>query len=153
MLRQLWVEPNQSLASDGHFRVGVGVGGFYLDAQTWTALALGEDPRDARYEPALRSRATTARQHRRLGAVHNIVASTNRTLEARESMAEAAKEWSPAFLAIGDVRAQTATTPNRQISKRVWWHPIRDRESHRLGDGARWAATGWFVLNSLVPAA
>jgi hypothetical protein len=155
MLRQLWVEPSQSLASDGHFRVGVGVGGFYLDAQTWTSLALGEDPRDARYEPALRSAEQRLRVNTgRLGAVHNIVGfDESDDSKPEKAWAEGSEGMVAAFLAIGDV-----ASANRYHAETARYQSESGGIPYATENRIGWAtapsvaATGWFVLNSLVPA-
>lgn len=152
MLRQLWVEPNQSLASDGHFRVGVGVGGIYLDAQTWTWLALGEDPRDARFETALRSAEQRLRVNTgRLGAVQNIVGfDESDDSKPQKVWAEGSEGMVAALLAISD-----EASANRYHAETARYQSESGGIPYATDNPTGWtgapsvAATGWYLLNSL----
>ena len=139
MLPSVVGRPDQSLASNGHFRVGIGAGGIYLDAQTWTSLALGEDLRDARFELALPiGGAAAARQHRSPWRSSKISsASTNPTTRSRRKCGpRAAKEWSPRCWPSATRRARTAITPRPPDIKASLAASRIDREPHRLDNGA-----------------
>jgi len=152
MLRQLWVEPSQSLASDGHFRVGVGVGGLYLDAQTWTSLALGEDPREARFKPALRSAEQRLRVHTgRLGALQNIVGFDESDDSKPEKVwAEGSEGMVAALLATGDeASANRYHAETARYQSESGGIPYATENRNGWATAPSVAATGWYLLNGL----
>jgi hypothetical protein len=155
ILRELWIEPDPPTTSDGHFRVGVAVGGVFLDAQTWTRLALGEEAGDRRFQQALRFADGRLRvETGRLGAVHDIVGFDESDESSRQKVwAEGSEGMVAALFASGDerrARLYHAETSRYQTASGGIPYATENREGWTSAPSV--AATGWFVLNSLVPA-
>jgi hypothetical protein len=152
VLRQLWVDPDHSAASGGHFRVGVGATGLYLDAQTWTTLALVEDRSDTRFTRALELAEQRLRvETGRLGHAHDIVGfDESDETNPQKVWAEGSEGMAAALFAVGDAararlyHAQTAT-----YQRESGGIPYATENPSRWTTAPSVAATGWYVLNSL----
>jgi hypothetical protein len=135
--------------SDGHFRVGPGASSLFLDAQTWTTLALIDDVTDPRFEQALRSAEQRLRVNSgRLGAVQNSSASTSPMTQSRRKCGpRAAKAWSPRCWPRrrGERKPLSRRTARYQSESGA----SRMRPKTTLGwtRAPSVAATGWYVLN------
>jgi hypothetical protein len=154
VLRQLWVEPGGSAAPDGHFSVGAPAGGLFLDAQTWTTLAFGDGPPDARLEQALRSAERRLRvDSGRLGPVHDIIGLDESDTAGREKIwAEGTEGMVTALFVVGDgqrARRYHSETARYQGASGGIPYATENRSGWTTSPAV--AATGWYILNSLVP--
>jgi hypothetical protein len=153
VVEKLWTAPG-SEGAGGFFRVGPGVDSLYLDAQTWTTLAFGDEP------ASMPARALDTAEQRlvvdgaRIGGVQQIVglAESSDTSSGRTVWAEGTEGMVSALLSVGRTdrarRYQEQTPRYQTITGGIPYATDNDRGWPTTASAA---ATAWFVLNRLSP--
>jgi hypothetical protein len=154
VLGRLWMEPTALSSSGGFFRVGPGVADVFLDAQTWTTLAFGDDSPNSHLDQALRSAERLLRvETGRLGPVQNIIGLDESDSSGREKVwAEGTEGMAAALFVAGeDGRALRYHSETARYQSASGGIPYATENRSGWTTSPSVAATTWYVLNSVVP--
>jgi hypothetical protein len=153
VIRQLWVQ--DSSLGGGFFTVGTGAPTLYLDAQTWTMLALhGKISTDVLGNALTTAERRLAVTDARLGPVMNVLGfdETLPTAGAGKVWAEGTEGMVAALLSTGAVeRARRYHTETMRYQRASGGIPYATENSAGWTTAPAVAATSWFVLNRLWP--
>ena len=153
VVEKLWTAPGSG-GGGGFFRVGPGVDSLYLDAQTWTTLAFGDEP------ASMPARALDTAEQRlvvdgaRIGGVQQIVglAESSDTSGGRTVWAEGTEGMVSALLSLGRTdRARRYQEQSLRYQTITGGIPYATDNDRGWPTTASVAATAWFVLNRLSP--